>query len=107
MKGGIAILGGGDKQLRTLRDVLEQHINEAIEEFLFYKKCQRQSRKDPNGRRQHFVFDFAEKFLLPMLLKQPGQLHFITCLKFDLFGVSSSNEQKNYVFGLAEGHWSN
>ncbi|PXF42478.1 hypothetical protein BWQ96_07787 [Gracilariopsis chorda] len=107
MKGNIAYLEGGKEQLQILRDVLEQHRKEAKEEFLFYKECQRQTHEDPNGGTQHFVFDFAEKVLLPKLLKQPGQLHFVTGLKFDIFGVSSSNEEKNYVFGVPEGHWPN
>ena len=62
--------------------------------------------EDANEAR-HFVFDFAEKVLLPRLLKHPGQLHFVTGLKFDINGVSSSRTNWNYVFGLPEGHWPN
>ena len=40
-------------------------------------------------------------------VKQPGQLHFVTGLKFDINGVSSSWTNSNYVFGLPEGHWPN
>ena len=53
------------------------------------------------------MFDFAEKVLLPKLLKQPGQLYFVTGLKFDIFGVQDSNQGVTYVFGLPEGHWPN
>ena len=62
--------------------------------------------EDANEAR-HFVFDFAEKVLFPRLLKQPGQLHFVTGLKFNIKGVSSSRIKSNYVFGLPEGHWPN
>lgn len=51
------------------------------------------------------MFDFAEKVLLPRLLEQPGQLHFLTGLKFDINGVASSRNKKTHVFGLPEGHW--
>ena len=53
----------------------------------------------------HLVFDFAEKVLLPSMLRQSGQLYFITGLKFDIFGVSSSSFDRNFIFGLPEGHW--
>eukprot|EP00171_Calliarthron_tuberculosum_P019092 IDg19092t1 len=53
------------------------------------------------------LFDFAEKVLLPRLLKHPGQLYFVSGLKFDIFGVSASNNGQQYIYGLPEGHWSN
>lgn len=68
IKSSVACLQGGEEHLNTLRDVLEQHRKEAKEEFLFYKHCQHQAHVNPNGRMQHFVFDFAEKVLLPKLL---------------------------------------
>lgn len=55
---------------------------------------------------QHVVFDYAEKVLLSQLLKQPGQLYFVTGLKFDLFGFHNFNAAKSYIFGLSERHWS-
>lgn len=36
---------------------------------------------------------------------QPGQLHFGTGLKFDLFCVASSNLDVVYVYGLPKGYW--
>lgn len=54
---------------------------------------------------QPYVFDFDETFLLPKLEKKPGQLHFITGLKFDKFGAKSTNLQRKFGFGLPEGHW--
>lgn len=56
---------------------------------------------------RHFVFDFAEKVLLPRLLRQPGQISYLVGMCFDMFGVSSSRKKINYVFGLPEGHWPN
>lgn len=62
--------------------------------------------KDPtNVRVLHLVMDIAENVLLPSLMRQLGQIHFTACLKFDFFGVSCSNLEKNYIFGLTEGHW--
>lgn len=61
----------------------------------------------PISENLHCVFDFVEKVLLPHLLKQTGQLHFITDLKFDFFSVSGSNISKKYIFGPPEGHWPN
>lgn len=52
------------------------------------------------------MFDFAEKVLLPSLPKQPGQLHFVTGLKYDFFGVHRSNLGKKFAHSLPEGHWS-
>lgn len=37
--------------------------------------------------------------------RQPGNLHFVTGLKYDMFGISISNENKTNVYGLPEGHW--
>ena len=53
----------------------------------------------------HLVFDFAEKWFLPNLQRQPGQLHFVTGLKFDFFGVHVSNLWFTNIYGLPEGHW--
>lgn len=50
----------------------------------------------------HFSFDFAEKVLLPRLLVQTGQLHFVTCSKLDIFGVASTNLDSVFVFELQE-----
>lgn len=43
--------------------------------------------------------------LLPSLVRQPGQLHFITGLKNDIFGISCSNSGTNFIYSIAEGHW--
>lgn len=56
---------------------------------------------------QQFLFNFAEKLLLPRVIRQPGQLFFITRLKFRLFGVHDSNGKRPILFGLFENHWSN
>lgn len=80
------------------------HRAEALVEFQLYRQLQ----KDLNGvvdGTLHLTFDFAEKVLLPCLLRQPGQLHFVTGIKFDIFGVTSSTVNSTFVFGLPEGHW--
>lgn len=88
-------------------EALEKHKSDAKSEFHFYQKCTELCKQSPHCGTTHLVFDFAEKVLLPSFRKQPGCLHFITGLKFDLFGVSSSNMNTNFVFGLPEGHWPN
>lgn len=60
---------------------------------------------NPSTSEIHITFDFAEKVLLLALKRQPGQLHFVTGLKFDLFGAASTNMNKVFLFGLLEGHW--
>lgn len=42
---------------------------------------------------------------LPSKEFQPGQLHFVTGLRYDMSGVAWSNFKMTMVFGLAEGHW--
>ncbi len=60
-----------------------------------------------NGLVVHFVMDFAEKLILPSRIQQPGQLHFITGLRLDLFAISCSNLREDKIFCLSEGHWLN
>lgn len=54
---------------------------------------------------RHYLYYFAEKYLLPRLIRQPGKIHFVVELKFDFNGVFSSKPGLNHIFGLAEGHW--
>lgn len=96
-----------DERHLGVQSELNNHRQEAQQEFEFYRQSQSSSAENPDGNVRHLVFDFAEKILLPRLQHQPGQLHFVTGLKFDLFGVSCSNSGNNFVFGLAEGHWPN
>lgn len=94
-----------DQRYQALYEMLTKHRNDAKVAHAYYKRCQDEA--EDNSRIIHMVFDFAEKVLLPRLLKQPGQLHFVTSLKFDIFGVSNSNTAVNNIFGLPEGHWPN
>ncbi|PXF44968.1 hypothetical protein BWQ96_05268 [Gracilariopsis chorda] len=80
---------------------------EALPEFKLYRAIVTATQEGPSANPIHLVFDFAEKELLPHLLGQPGQLHFVTGLKFDLFGVYSSGRKVCYVYRLPEGHWPN
>jgi len=90
-----------------LSETLQKHKHEAVAEFEFYKTCGNEAKEVPDNGAVHLTFDFAEKVLLPSLLRKPGQLHFVTGLKFDIFGICSSNLDLVYVFGLVEGHWPN
>lgn len=51
-------------------------------------------------------FYFAENFLLPYMFPQTLRLHFVTDLKFDLFGLYCSNFGRILVYCLAEDHCS-
>jgi len=102
------VLGAIDDDFReSLSQVRLKHREEARQEFQFYKSLQQHTHLYPNEGTLHLTFDFAEKILLPHLLRQPGQLHFVTGLKFDFFGVHSSNYNSTFVYGLPEGHWPN
>lgn len=91
--------------IQIQRKGFEEHRLVGHEEFLLHRRLQGIAKKSKTVR--HYVFDFAEKVLLPRLLHQPGQLHFTIGLKFDINGVQSSNSRQAYVFSLPEGHCPN
>ena len=91
--------------MNCLKLTQEVHRGHAASEFLKYKTMMFMAGEMNTPPTIHLVFDFAEKILLPHLLRQPGQLHFVTGLKLDLFGVHSSNRKRTYIFCLPEGHW--
>lgn len=49
--------------------------------------------------------DYAENVLPSVMPQIPGQLHFVSGLKCDLFGIVCSNLQKSFVYILPEGKW--
>lgn len=53
----------------------------------------------------HLFIDFSEKVILPHFFRKPGQLHFVTVLKFDLLGIMISNLSTADIHCLPEGHW--
>lgn len=79
----------------------------ADKEHQAYSGLRKQAMDNPSGYVVHLVIDFAEKIILPSMLKQAGQNHYITGLKYDLFGISCSNFKINKIFGLPEGLWPN
>lgn len=89
---------------QKLQETIDNHLNYAKSE-IDYLRQKRIESKTPSSKVVHVIIDFAEKVLIPSLVNQPGQLHFITGLKIDLFAVSCGNTGKNYVFCLPEGHW--
>ncbi|MEM9400723.1 MAG: hypothetical protein AAF984_10995 [Verrucomicrobiota bacterium] len=84
---------------------LEDHRRDARSEFKNYKAMMQQANEGCFDGSLHFIFDFAEKVMLPRPLRFPSQLHFVTGLKFDLFGVNVSNVNQCDIFCLVEGHW--
>lgn len=75
---------------------------EAFTESSLYRSFQISKNENPLGP-WHMIFDFLENFLLLSLLKHPGQLHFITVLKFYIFGISNNHLNCNVIFGLPKG----
>lgn len=63
--------------------------NEAFVELLLYRDVQKTASNMQQFSLQ-LVFLFVKKKLLPSLARKPGQLQFITGLKFDIFGALSS-----------------
>lgn len=64
--------------------------------------------KNPSTSELHRTSGFAEEnIILPLLLRQTAQLHFITGLKYELFDDASSNLNKVFLFWLPKGHWTN
>lgn len=94
-----------DIRRKALKEKYDKHVKEAQSEFSNYKKIMEEAKKSNCNEIAHFIFDFAEKVLLPKILNQPEQLHFITGLKFDINGVYCSNIGRADVYGLIEGHW--
>lgn len=94
-----------DVRVFAARDYLNRHLAEARMELQVYKETISKEAEEKITIFRHFVIEFAEKVLLPKLQRQPGKLHFVTGLKFDIFGVSCSNDGLTDVYGLVEGHW--
>lgn len=98
-------------KIRDKRSFLMQHERKSFEEhcaithkdFLLYKEPQTVAEESNTVR--HYVFNFAEKSLLPRLLWKLRQLHFMTGLKFDIIGFHSRNVGEAYFFGLPERQW--
>lgn len=107
LRSDIDALHESDERHSCLSNLLRDHVSAARREHENYRTVQGYAATKMDGSMQHVVFDYAEKVLLPQLLKQPGHLYFVTGLKFDLFGVHDSNAAKTYIFGLPEGHWPN
>lgn len=84
-----------DRTTRTsVLSARQKNLDEAALEFIYYRDLQKESERDPGGDMIHLVFDFAEMVLLPHLVRQPGQLHFIASvqvqrLAFLVFPVAS------------------
>lgn len=106
LKNHIYLLESGEKR-ETLIEARRMHREKASQEYKVYLELSDKGRSTPAQSDVHVTFDFAEKVLLPSLKRQPGQLHFVTGLKFDIFGAASSNLDKVFVYGLPEGYWPN
>lgn len=94
-----------DVRVIAARDFLSRLLGEARMEFRVYKETMSKEAEENINVFCHFVCDFSEKVLLPKIQKQPGKLHLVTLLKFDILGVASGNDGLTDVYCLVEGHW--
>lgn len=94
----------GPSKLEKQRQ-LADHRRVADAERNIYNSFKSSCIQESSSDTIHLVMDFAEKVLLPSMQDQPGSLHYVTGLKFDIFGISSSNDGKTFLFGLPEGYW--
>ena len=86
---------------------LQDHKDKSRIEYQIQNSMRNNAAASLNNSTAHLVFDFAEKVTLPSIDNQPGQLHFITGLCYDIFGISLSNLKITNVYGLPEGYWPN
>lgn len=93
-----------DNQLAA-RTYADQHLTETHPEFHNYEELREDGLKSGKDIIRQFVLDFTESVLLPRLQEQQGQIHFVTALKVDIFGVECSNDSETDIYGLFEDHW--
>lgn len=67
--------------------------------------CSEGIQNSKNETTLHLVTDFVEKVLLSYFLRQPSQIHLFTGSKFNIFEVSCSNLDTNFVFDILAGKW--
>lgn len=73
-------------------------------EFKLYSQIQYWVRQHPSSEVCHIIFDVSEKLILPDI-RQSGKFHLKNGLKFDFFGVDSSNLETSLIFGFPDGYW--
>ncbi len=66
--------------LQNKQSALAKHKSDARSEREYMRKYQIEA-KNSAGTVLHVIIDFAEKVLLPSLLEQPDQLHFVSGLE--------------------------
>ena len=86
-----------DSDRLDIENSLMQHSTEANNEFEFYRDTTNLCKNEPSNGVLRIVFNFAAKVILPSF-RQPGSLHFITGVRFDLFGASCSNLKTQLCF---------
>lgn len=107
VRNDIQCLDPMDERYSYLSQCLDTHRDNAERKHDHYRLWITSNFDVKDVSAQHLVFDFAEKVLLPHLLRQSGQLYFIAGLKFDIFGIHNSNQGVTFLYGLPKGHWMN
>lgn len=93
-----------DSRREEFKKILKLYRDDAAGDFSSYKQMQANCVPD---RFCHLTFEFAENILISQLTRKPSQLQFLTGLKYNMFDVSCSNLQWNFVYGMTDGHWPN
>ena len=75
-----------------------KHINCAKSERVYYNKCIRQSKEEPDSM-NYVTLDFSENFVLPYRSHQPGPVYFKVLFRVNNFGIINKAilEQVNHL----------
>lgn len=74
-----------------MKEILKKHKVDTQEKFTNYKFLKENAGIDESKSKLYLIFGFSKKVILPRLLREPGQLHFVTGLKVEFFGVHVGN----------------
>lgn len=78
----IYLISTSDPGHACILGILWKHREEARKEHDYYRDTLKSAKRIQDSSMQHIVFAYAETLLLLHLLRQSGQLYFITGLKF-------------------------
>lgn len=94
-----------DERYDIIFELLWTHRENADAEQSFYRKCLQSSTTACNGSLLHVAFNYAKMVLLPRFVRRPGQMYFLTGLKFDASSIHDNNKKKTFLSDLPKGHW--
>lgn len=89
-----------DEFLDEVQHYLEIHRMHAAQEYLYYNRIRKRQNSCPRNVTLHLILYFAEKIVPPSMKRQPGNLHFVTALNLDIFGIPNLNSNTFNVYSL-------